>query len=90
MKHGKLFALIIVAGLVGFLLYTSLNAQRAECRVCVEYEGGRNCATATASTEREAAKSAQNTACGTLAHGMNSSIACGNQAPLSAECHTTH
>ena len=88
MKPGKIVAIIAVVGLAGFLLWSTLGAQRAECRVCVEYGGLRNCATATAANEQEAARSAQNTACGPLARGMNSSIACGNQQPLSAECRT--
>jgi hypothetical protein len=72
----------------GFLWWSSLAAQRAECRVCVAYGGARNCATASADSNKSAARSAHSTACGTLAHGMNDAIACQNTPPLVEECKT--
>jgi len=80
---------LVVAGLiafVAFLLWTTLSAQKVECQMCVEFGNERNCATATASTETEAAQSAQSTACGVLARGMTASIACGNTTPVSRQC----
>ena len=85
-KPGRLVALLAVIALIGFLLWSTLSSQRAECRVCVEFGGRRNCAVASASTRDEAARSAQTTACGPLAHGMSESIACDNRPPVAAEC----
>lgn len=78
----------IVLAFFGYLLWSTLAAQATECRVCVAYHGGRNCATASASSAKEATRSAQTTACGTLAQGMNESIACQNTPPLTPECTT--
>jgi hypothetical protein len=86
MKPGKLIAALVVAALVAFLIWSTLGAQRVECRVCAEYDGQRNCATATASSREEAARSAQTTACGPIARGMNESIACSNRAPAEMVC----
>jgi hypothetical protein len=86
LKPGRLIALVAVIALVGFLLWSTLASQRAECRVCAEFGGRRNCAVASASTREEAARSAQTTACGPLAHGMDESIACDNRPPTAVEC----
>lgn len=80
---------LVLAGLiafVAFLLWTTLSAQKVECHMCVEFGNERNCATATASSETEAARSAQSTACGVLARGMTASIACANTPPISRQC----
>lgn len=88
MKPRSLAFLIAVIALVGYLLWSTMGARRAECRVCAEFQGQRNCATATAATEKEARRSAQSTACGVIARGMDESIACSNAPPVSAECRT--
>jgi hypothetical protein len=88
MKPGKLVAALVVAALIAFLIWSTLGAQRVECRVCAEYGGQRNCASASASTREEAARSAQSTACGTIARGMNESIACSNRPPVELVCKT--
>jgi hypothetical protein len=82
----KALVVLILIGFVAFLAYTTLSAQKVECEVCVEFGSGRNCAMASATSEKEAARSAQTTACGPLAHGMDASIACGNVAPVRRVC----
>ena len=88
MKRGPVVAAVLIVGLAAFLLWSTLGAQRAQCRACVEFDGQRNCAAASASTEAEATKSAVSTACGVLARGMDQSIACDNTKPVSLECKT--
>lgn len=85
-SRGKVLTLIVILGFVALLLYNTLSAQRVECEVCVAFDGGRNCAAASHSTERDAARSAQTTACGPLAKGMDQAIACGNTPPVSQQC----
>ncbi len=87
-KTRTLIGLLIVAAFFGYLLWSTLTSQAAECRMCVAYNGGRNCATASAATVKEARRNAQTTACGVLARGMNESIACGNTVPIGEECKT--
>ncbi|HEX6535345.1 MAG TPA: hypothetical protein VF041_12180 [Gemmatimonadaceae bacterium] len=86
MKPGRIIALLAVVALAAFLLWSTLGAQRATCRVCAEYQGQRNCASASAASRAEAQRSAQTTACGPIARGMDESIACSNQPPVSVEC----
>jgi len=85
-SRGKVLTLIVILGFVALLLYNTLSAQRVECQICVEFNGGRNCATASHSTEKDAVRSAQTTACGPLANGMDQAIACDNTPPVSQQC----
>jgi hypothetical protein len=78
-----LFAMVVLAAI---LLWSTLAAQKASCNVCVAYKGAQNCARASAETQKEAAKSAQSTACGPIARGMAESIECDNVPPVRVNC----
>lgn len=82
----KLLVVLGILAFVAFLAWTTVSAQRVECRVCVEFGNGRNCATATGADEKSAAQGAQTTACGPLAAGMDATIACGNVVPVIRQC----
>lgn len=88
MKRSTMVTLAIVAALVAYLAWSTLQAQQVTCEVCVNFEGRANCASASAATEDEAAESAQRTACGPVASGMNESIACSNRPAASRQCTT--
>jgi hypothetical protein len=79
------FAIVVLAA---FLLWSTISAQKAKCNVCVSYRGAHNCAHASAASEKEAARSAQTTACGPIARGMAESIECDNVPPASVDCTT--
>ena len=86
MKRSTLLtvAAVIAVGLLFFYMTTARANQ--ECNVCVEFQGGSNCATALGSTVGEATETAHKTACGPLVRGMNETIACDNRAPVSVQC----
>jgi len=86
MKRSTLITLAIVALVIALFFYMSTAHATEECRVCVEFNGGSNCATAAGRTVAEATETGRSTACGPLAHGMNETIACGNRAPVSVQC----
>ncbi len=86
--RSRLLTFAAIAGFTALLLYNTLSAQNVECQVCVEFQGRRNCATASHASEHDAAQSAQNTACGVLANGMTESLACGRTPPVSTRCRT--
>ncbi len=77
------FAIVVLAAC---LLWATLSAQTAKCNVCVSYRGAQNCAHASAASEKEAARSAQTTACGPIARGMAESIECANVPPERVDC----
>jgi hypothetical protein len=88
MKRSSLLTVGVLVALAAFLLWSTLSSQRHACSVTVTFKGRTNAATASAETEAEARRQAQNTACGTIAAGMSESIACDNTPPDSVECRT--
>lgn len=88
MRAKTLGWIALVLAFTAFLAYTTLSGQKAECTVCVEFNGQRNCATASHATEEEAARSAQTTACGPVTSGMNDAIACDSRPPVTRQCRT--
>lgn len=88
MKSRTLLTLAVIVAFVAFLAYTTLSAQKVTCEVCVAFNGQNRCASASHQTEAEAARSAQTTACGPLAQGMDQIIACESRPPVSQQCRT--
>lgn len=87
-RSQTIWTVAVIIAFVAFLTWSTLSAQKAECEVCVEFAGGRNCASASHENEDEAARSAQTTACGPLTSGMNDAIACDNRPAVSRQCRT--
>ena len=80
--------LLVIAGFVGFLLWSTLSSQRAECSVSVEFQGRTGTATASGASEEDAIREAQTTACGPLTGSMDDRIACSKVQPVSRHCRT--
>ena len=85
-RRAKYLIWLIVAGFAVLLMWNTVSSQQVECEVCVEFKGRRNCATASAASETQAAQSAQTTACGTVSSGMSESVMCGDVQPVSRRC----
>jgi hypothetical protein len=85
-RRNTLLAVLLVLGFVAWVIWSSVGAQAVECRVCLQFNGQENCAVASAANEEAAARTAQNTACGPLARGMNDAIACDNTPPAVRTC----
>jgi hypothetical protein len=88
MKRGTIITVALALAFGALLLYSTLSSQQVECTACVTFNGQNNCATASAASEEEALRSAVNTACGTIAHGMDESIRCANLRPERPQCRT--
>lgn len=88
MKRSTMISLAVVVAIVALFFYMTAARAGEECRVCMEFQGQANCATAAGRTAAEATETAHNTACGPLVRGMNESIACGNRPPVSVQCRT--
>jgi hypothetical protein len=80
--------LVVIAAIAGLAIYSTTSQAGHRCQVCVTYHGHGNCASAAGPTEHDAREGAQTTACGTLASGMDESIACGRVQPDSVQCRT--
>lgn len=88
MKRSTLVTLLVVAAIAALFFYMSTAHASTECRVCMTFNGQRNCATAVGPNEHDAQEGAQNTACGPITSGMDQSIACGRTPPDSTQCRT--
>jgi preprotein translocase subunit SecF len=88
MKRSTLITFAVIVAIVAVFFYMTAARASEECTVCIEFQGGSNCATAAGLTAAEATETAHNTACGPLVRGMNESIACGNRPPVSVQCRT--
>jgi hypothetical protein len=88
MKRSTLYTIAVLAGIAALFFVMTAGTATEECRVCMEYGGRTNCATAAGSTQAAATETARTTACGPITAGMNDVIACGNRAPASVQCRT--
>lgn len=86
MRNTRLLTAVFLIAIVALVVWLSSSIGAVECRVCIDFQGRRNCATAAAPTKEEAVQSARNTACGTISGGVRDSIACGNTTPSEATC----
>jgi hypothetical protein len=86
MNNTRLLSGVFLVGIVALVVWLSSSIGAIECRVCIDFQGRRNCATAAAPTKDEAVQSGRNTACGTISGGVRDSIACGNTPPSEVSC----
>lgn len=87
-SRARLVTAFVIVAFISFLLYATLEVQRVECTVTVDFQGERRTATASGATEESATEQAQTAACGPLVQGMDESIACGRRPPSSVRCRT--
>lgn len=86
MKRSTWITLAVVAGIVALFFVMTAGQAQYECTVCMEFRGGRNCATASGPNQDQAIDGARTTACGPIAPGMDASISCGNTPPATVQC----
>jgi hypothetical protein len=86
MRNTRLLSAVFLVGIIGLVVWLSSSIGAVECRLCIDFEGRRNCATAAAPSRDEAVQSARTTACGTISGGVRDSIACGNTTPSELSC----
>ena len=86
MKRSTLYGIAAVLAVAALFFVMTTARAKVRCRVCVEFRGRTNCATAAGSTERAAREGAQTTACGPIASGMDEQIGCGRTTPALAQC----
>ncbi len=79
MKKSVQLAIVFVVVVIGAIVYTtfSASASRYRCEVCMEFQGRRACRTASASTEMQARRTAQDNACAEISSGVTDSMQCG-------------
>jgi len=62
---------------------SALKQNSVTCEVCMEFNGQRNCAKAQGENTVNCQRTGTDTACGTLASGVQQTIQCGQKGPAS-------
>ncbi len=86
MKRPTVYSLAAVLAVAALFFFMTTTKAKVQCRVCMDFRGRSNCATAVGPTEQAAREGAQATACGPIASGMDEQIACGRTPPALAQC----
>ncbi len=81
MKTPVLVGIVIVAIILGVIVYSSFNLAGHRVEVCVAFKGQAACRTASGSTEEFARRTATANACAQVASGMTDSMACEQTPP---------
>ncbi len=81
-----LLIVVVFAGFVAYVIYSTTGLDQVSCEVCIDYKGAFKCASASGTTEEEARGTATTVACAALSSGVTDSINCENTPPRSAEC----
>ncbi len=77
-----------IGAVVGTLIFGSMRSVEAECSLCVEFNGQRQCRTGLGPTEDEARDAAQRAACAVMTSGMADTINCSRVPPQEMQCST--
>ncbi len=85
-RTGMWIFLAVFTGFVAILIFGSLRTVQAECSLCVEFRGQRQCRTGSGATQKDAEAAARRAACAVMAAGMDNSIACQNVRPQQVNC----
>ena len=72
---------VVVAALLGLVVYSTFNLAQYEVEVCVTYKGASECRIAAGATREEALRTATDNACAFLSSGRTDSMACSRTEP---------
>ena len=77
--------IIFLAVVLGVIVWSSMNLSQARVRVCMEFNGRQNCATASGQSKDFALRTATSNACALIASGVGDTIACEHRTPVSVD-----
>jgi hypothetical protein len=81
MKKPVWIGILLFAGLLALIAYSTMGLTGHRVEVCMEFKGQSSCRTASGSTEAFALRTATSNACAGIASGVTDSIACEQKAP---------
>jgi len=77
------FGIVFVAMELAYIVVSSFSRPKFRCRVCMAFNGRRDCRTASAETKESALRTAITNACAELAGGRSETSQCENTTPES-------
>lgn len=82
-KPAVWIAIVFAAVFLFFVVRSTMTAGRYRCEVCMEFNGRRDCRTASAETREHAERTAIENACAQIAGGVTDSSRCTSSRPVS-------
>lgn len=82
-KQQKAIVGLVAAGLLGLIVYSTMQQSAYEYEVCVNYKGRSQCAKAAGRTAEEAINTGQQMGCALVTSGRDENMACLATAPAS-------
>jgi len=85
MKPATWLAIAFAVAVLAVIVFSTFHQERVSCRVCMSFNGRRDCRTASAANRQEAQRTAVSNACAQLASGVTESTQCENTPPDSVD-----
>ena len=85
MKKTVWLGILFGALVLGYLVYSSFSPKAYRCRICMSYNGGTNCGTASADKRDVALREATTNACALIASGIIENGQCESSQPVSLD-----
>ncbi len=85
-KFVKIVIVILVLGVMGYIVTSSIATSKLSCEVCIDFKGRKACRTARGPTREAAIQTALNNACAQVVSGRTENILCGGSAPATVAC----
>ena len=80
-KKTVLLGILFVILVVGAVVYSTLGVRGYRVEICMQFQGRSACRIASASTEQQAMRTAQENACALIASGVTDTIQCEQSQP---------
>jgi hypothetical protein len=79
---GGIFGVVLIAAIV----YLSLGLEQHTCEVCMDFQGRKQCRTASGADQETAVQTARDNACAFLVHSKTEGFLCGQTPPARVTC----
>jgi len=86
MSRAGMIGLLLLVGVIGFAIGSTLLIETHVCEVCIQYHGRSQCREVGGATVKEARSAAIQNACAFLSSGVTDTMACARTLPTSEKC----
>ena len=85
MKKSTMIGVAFLLVVFGVVLYSTMTMSKFRVKVCMQYNGMNNCASAAGSTKDYTLRQAVSTACAPISGGVTATLACERTEPGTVE-----
>ena len=85
MKKPAMIGVALMLVVFGVILYSTMTMSQHRVKVCMQFMGKMNCATAAGSTKEYALRQAVSTACAPISGGVTVTLQCERSEPATTE-----